>query len=60
MIFQRKDYSSLCSYIQNNQIYGDCTPETYIHALKIGCRSVECKDDFPHGDFTLFDSSGLL
>ncbi len=31
------------SYIRDNQVYGDCTPETYIHALRTGCRAVECK-----------------
>lgn len=25
---------------------GDCTPETYVHALRIGCRAVECKTKF--------------
>ncbi|CAF3395848.1 unnamed protein product [Rotaria sp. Silwood1] len=29
------------TYIQDNQIYGDCTAETYIHALSTGCRAVE-------------------
>ncbi|CAF5183501.1 unnamed protein product, partial [Rotaria sp. Silwood1] len=28
-------------YIRDNQVYGDCTPETYIHALRTGCRAVE-------------------
>jgi phosphatidylinositol phospholipase C delta len=31
------------SYIRDNQVYGDCTPETYIHALRTGCRAVESK-----------------
>ena len=30
-------------YLRDNQVYGDSTPETYIHALKTGCRAVECK-----------------
>jgi hypothetical protein len=31
-----------CSrYIQGNQVFGSCTPETYIHALRMGCRAVE-------------------
>jgi hypothetical protein len=34
------------SYIQDNQIYGDCTPETYIQALRNGCRAVESKLKF--------------
>ncbi|CAF3334143.1 unnamed protein product [Rotaria socialis] len=29
------------TYLQDNQIFGDCTAETYIHALKTGCRAVE-------------------
>ncbi|CAF2947920.1 unnamed protein product [Rotaria sp. Silwood2] len=29
------------TYIQDNQVYGDCTAETYIHALRTGCRAVE-------------------
>ncbi|CAF1253887.1 unnamed protein product [Rotaria sp. Silwood1] len=29
------------TYIRDNQVYGDCTPETYIHALRTGCRAVE-------------------
>ena len=31
------------SYIRDSQVYGDCTPETYIHALRTGCRAVESK-----------------
>ncbi|CAF3786699.1 unnamed protein product [Rotaria sp. Silwood1] len=31
------------TYIRDNQVYGDCTPETYIHALRTGCRAVESK-----------------
>lgn len=29
------------TYIQKNQVFGDCTAETYIHALRNGCRAVE-------------------
>ncbi|CAF1340973.1 unnamed protein product [Adineta steineri] len=29
------------TYLQNNQVFGDCTPETYVHALRTGCRAVE-------------------
>ncbi|CAF1576103.1 unnamed protein product [Rotaria magnacalcarata] len=29
------------TYIRDTQIYGECTPETYIHALRTGCRAVE-------------------
>ncbi|CAF0885241.1 unnamed protein product [Adineta ricciae] len=29
------------TYIRDSQVYGDCTPETYIHALRTGCRAVE-------------------
>ncbi|CAF3304858.1 unnamed protein product [Rotaria sp. Silwood2] len=29
------------TYIRDNQVYGNCTPETYIHALRTGCRAVE-------------------
>jgi phosphatidylinositol phospholipase C delta len=32
-----------CRHIRDNQIFGDCTPETYIHALRTGCRAVESK-----------------
>lgn len=31
------------SYLQDNQIFGECTPETYIHAIRTGCRAVESK-----------------
>ncbi|UJR17051.1 hypothetical protein I4U23_003948 [Adineta vaga] len=29
------------TYIRGNQVYGNCTCETFIHALRIGCRAVE-------------------
>ncbi|CAF1147619.1 unnamed protein product [Adineta ricciae] len=29
------------TYLRDNQIFGNCTPETYIHALRTGCRAVE-------------------
>ncbi|UJR09709.1 hypothetical protein I4U23_013938 [Adineta vaga] len=29
------------TYIRDSQVYGDCTPETFIHALRTGCRAVE-------------------
>ncbi|CAF1523086.1 unnamed protein product [Adineta ricciae] len=29
------------TYIRDNQVYGNCTHETFIHALRIGCRAVE-------------------
>ncbi len=48
------------SYIRDNQVYGDCTPETYIHALRTGCRAVECKLLFFCKNFLFFDYSGLL
>ena len=38
-------YFDFDSYIQDTQIFGDCTPETYIHALRHGCRAVESRAD---------------
>ncbi|CAF3806889.1 unnamed protein product [Adineta steineri] len=29
------------TYIRDSQVYGNCTPETFIHALRTGCRAVE-------------------
>ncbi|CAF0741347.1 unnamed protein product [Rotaria sordida] len=29
------------TYIQGYQVYGDCTAETYVRALRTGCRAVE-------------------
>ncbi|CAF0734693.1 unnamed protein product [Didymodactylos carnosus] len=29
------------TYISDNQVFGTCTPETYVRALRSGCRSVE-------------------
>ncbi|CAF3803090.1 unnamed protein product [Rotaria sp. Silwood1] len=40
-IKQTSFFIDLTRYIRDNQVYGDCTPETYIHALRTGCRAVE-------------------
>ncbi|CAF0937386.1 unnamed protein product, partial [Didymodactylos carnosus] len=38
------------TYISDSQVYGECTPETYVRALRSGCRSVEidCYDGDNH------------
>ena len=38
-----RDFHSF-RYLCANQVVGECTGESYVQALKRGCRSVECKD----------------
>ncbi len=36
------------SYLCASQVVGECTGESFVQALKRGCRSVECKNNRFH------------
>lgn len=45
-IYDKYFIIGLNSYLDGNQVYGKSTAETYVYALKRGCRAVESKRKF--------------